>query len=101
VTETHALLLLDRLRERGFLGGFDCAAFCVDGHYGMRSRRAGEPKSDRWMVSVTPVDIEGEPSRTQALREVLDTGVITDLRNRGRTVDIAGWTPNPEPEEAP
>lgn len=49
----------DRLRNAGFMSGFDCALYPAKGFVGDRkdgrwTGRMGAPRSDHWIVSATP-----------------------------------------------
>lgn len=90
--QADALELLDRLRAAGFTGGFDAAAFCLDGMIS-RGPRTGAPRSECWCVSFTAIAGKHSPSPEDA-REAVETGVLTEHHQDGPTVYVTGWTPD-------
>lgn len=89
MTEGVAMTLLHRLQAAGFSSGISCAAYCVHGH----NQRTGEPKSDRWGVSCTPMERAME--FTQAVE---DGGRVVEAHTRHGTCFITDWEPVPVAE---
>lgn len=77
LTEQQARRIIDRLQAEGFQSGFDCAAYCMDGHFGQRSKRWGEPKSGRFEVGI---------SRRSVRRPVVRPVVPPAVRRPRRTL---------------
>lgn len=87
MNQKDAQILLERLQAEGFSSGIDCAAYCLDGHYGIRSAKGGQPRSERWCVSVTPME------RVAQLKTAVESGTLTAHDLVGHTIYITGWTP--------